>query len=73
MYVDGVYKKEPLIFIPIGWNMLKLLLPAFANLIQTLQVNELVLICCRFAMCPLFVLFCEGRYNYTILLYFIIE
>jgi len=59
MYVDGVYKKEALIFIAIGWNMLKLLLPAFANLIQTLQVNELVLICCRFATCPL--LFCIVR------------
>jgi hypothetical protein len=73
MYVDGVHKKEPLIFIPIGWNMLKLLQPASANLIQTLQVNELALICCRFATCPLFILFCEGRCNYTILFYFIIE
>lgn len=72
MYVDGLYKKEPLIFIPVGWNMLKLLRPAIANLMH-LQVNELVLICCRFATYPLFVLFCEGCYNYTILLYFIIE
>jgi hypothetical protein len=69
MYIDEVYKKEPLIFIPVGRNMLKYLVP-FVRQLDTNSAGEWT--CFNLlSMCSVstfyFVLFCEGRNNYTIL------